>query len=153
MAEPTPHIEEEPGQLVESNISLTYKLRQLEAQTKALHIKIRQNRRVKHVLDTTSNLIPEGALLDGIIIVPETLVANKTLRLPAPEALVTNSMARGYEFDVRNDSRHVVTLRAEDKGITLDANDGVGPSGGSRWYLEIVCTEKGKQAYEITRLH
>jgi hypothetical protein len=144
---------EEPGQLVLSNLQITYQLRQLEERAKQLRISISASQRKMHVLDVTGVELPAQALLGGIVIVSESVAAAKTYTLPAPRTVATQQTAmRGYEIDVRNDSNCQITLVSGHKHARINGADTIAPSAGSRWYLSVVSAVPGHEAYELIRL-
>jgi hypothetical protein len=144
---------EEPGQLVLSNLQITYQLRQLEERAKQLRISISASQRKLHVLDAGCVELPAQALLGGIVIVPESVAAAKVYALPAPRTVATQQTAmRGYEIDVRNDSNYQITLVSTGKHARINGADTIAPNAGSRWYLSVVCAVAGQEAYELIRL-
>lgn len=148
--------EEEPGRLIRTNLELTYDMRQLAHLMRQLKGSTSSISRKKYILDITLDNIPTEAIYGGIIIVPEALSAEKVYKLPFSAILARpNNLGRGYEFDIRNDSKHNITIARPDgeKRIFLDGPDVITANSGSRWYVNIICVDNDIPSYEVTRLN
>jgi len=153
MAEDIPQPLDEPGQLIRGNLQLTSDLRQLQQRYAQLRVLVRQVKRTKFYLEPSSDLLPAGLVLGGIGFVPENLSCNRTYRLPNIEEIaLPGNVGKSMEFDIRNDSGHIITLTTDEKGVILDSHNTIAANGGSRWYVEVTYNEKGKYGYEVVRL-
>jgi hypothetical protein len=133
---------EPEGQLTRTNTQLTYDVRQLRASVVALKSshkeKVQPRQMKRHVLDTTSQELPAEVLQGGLLIVPDVLQGEKSLRLPRHQVVLEHlgDTTGSRTIFIRNDSRHRVTILPSLEHSTVEGANVVEPQQGSMWLLQ-----------------
>lgn len=143
------------GRLTLSNTELTHKVKTLYVEAEKLKLSIKSGGNTRHkstLLPRSSGILPIS-LIRGILIVPKDLAGEAEYTLPSPQELTNIDKTReGYDFHIRNDSGHPITLSCKHAGTLLDGQDQVAEGTGSTWHLSYTGYTPGDYSYEVTRL-
>ena len=117
---------------------LTHAVKELKKAVKSCSVASLPTESIRsdHTLSVSSSEIPVATLLGTIVIVPEGALPDVRYTLPAPKALISAARGKGYDIDIRNDSKQSVTILSAITGA-ISGPDTIEAGSGSRWHLKI----------------